>query len=278
MSELKGKLAVITGANTGIGKVTAREIAKAGARVILACRSEDKARAAMAEIEAAVPDAQLEFLKLDLSTLVSVREAAQSLVTRGEPIHLLINNAGLAGAKGLTTEGFELHFGVNHLGHHLWTQLLRPILANGGRVVCVASRAHRRSKGLDFDTFKQPTASRTGFPEYCDSKLANVLFVRKLAMELADRNIDVYGLHPGVVASDIWRRLPWPIRPLATMFMITNEQGAATSIHCATASSAKGQTGLYWDKCEAVPPHALGQDDAVMEELWRRSEEWTAQR
>ena len=278
MSELKGKLAVITGANTGIGKVTAREIAKAGARVILACRSEDKARAAMAEIEASVPDAQLEFLKLDLSTLVSVREAAQSLVTRGEPIHLLINNAGLAGAKGLTTEGFELHFGVNHLGHHLWTQLLRPILANGGRVVCVASRAHKRSKGLDFDTFKQPTASRTGFPEYCDSKLANVLFVRKLAMELADRNIDVYGLHPGVVASDIWRRLPWPIRPLATMFMITNEQGAATSIHCATASSAKGQTGLYWDKCEAVPPHALGQDDAVMEELWRRSEEWTAQR
>lgn len=276
--DLSGRSAVVTGANAGIGLVTARELARAGAHVTLACRSEEKATAAMAQIRDAVPGAEVAFLALDLNSLAAVREAAATLLLRDHPIHILVNNAGLAGARGLTADGFELAFGVNHLGPFLFTNLLldRIIASGPARIVCVASRAHYRCDRLDFDVMRRPTRNPTGYPEYGVSKLANVLFARELARQLADRNADVstYSLHPGVVASEIWRKVPWPIRPLMTRFMITNDQGALTSLHCATSPECADETGRFYDKCRVTPPSVLAQDDALAAELWRRSAEW----
>lgn len=280
--DLTGQRALVTGANTGIGEVTARELARAGAHVTLACRTESKANAAMDRIRAEVPGAQLSFLALDLSDLDAVRASAEAYLARDEgPLHLLVNNAGLAGAIGVTQQGFELHFGVNHLGHFLFTLLLleRVKAAGAARIVNVASRAHTRTKpGIDWPAQQARTATRTGFPEYCVSKLCNVLFTRELARRLAAsgvEGVDVYALHPGVVASDVWRRVPWPARSIVKAFMITNEEGALTSLHCATAPSAAGQTGLYWDKCKVKKAHKNALDDALASELWQRSLAWT---
>lgn len=276
LPSLTGKTALVTGANTGIGLVTAKELARAGARVWIACRNRSKADAAMASIKQEVPNANLQFLQLDLGDLAQVRLAAKAFLDSGEPLHILINNAGLAGARGTTTDGFELHFGTNHLGPYLFTRLLLDhVIASGpSRIVCVASRAHYRSKGLRFDALRQPTRSRAGFAEYSDSKLCNVLFVRHLAKKLQGTQTTCYSLHPGVVASDIWREIPQPIRWIALKFMITNEQGAQTSLHCATAPGIEAQSGEYFDDCKTKRGAALGRDAALADELWRRSAAW----
>lgn len=274
--DLTGKLAVVTGSNTGIGKITARELARAGAEVILACRSEEKATRAMDGIREAVPEAKLSFHALDLGSVAKTRASAEALKAAGRSIDILVNNAGLAGAKGMTDDGFEITFGVNHIGPFVFTMSLLDCLTDGGRVVVVASKAHARIDTFDIDAVRQPAASRTSFTEYCGSKLCNVLFARRLATQLAARGITVYSLHPGVVASDIWRKVPWPLRPLIAMFMLTVEEGARTSLHCATSPEAQGQTGLYWDKCSPKTPSDMALDDALMNDVWDKSVAWTS--
>ncbi len=273
-TDLSGRVAVVTGSNTGIGKVTARELARAGARVVMACRNQDKAAAARDDIVAAVPDAEVSLAMLDLGSVTGVREAAEALKA-GPKIDLLINNAGMAGSRGATDDGFEIHFGVNHMGPFALTLALEDHLVDGGRVVNLASRAHTRVKGIDFEAVRQPTRTRAGFHEYAVSKLCNVLFSWKLAERLAPRDIGVFSLHPGVVASDIWRRLPGFVLPLAKLFMITNEEGAMTSLHCATAPDLP--TGKYWDEQAVREPAAPARDAALRDELWAKSEAWLAE-
>jgi retinol dehydrogenase-12 len=275
--ELDGKIAVVTGANAGIGKVTALELARAGAKVILACRSEPKGRDAMAEIKAAVPAADLEFLALDLASTDAVRKAAAELHDAVDHVDILVNNAGLAGQRGQTKDGFELTFGTNHIGPYLFTRLVIDLVlaaAPSARIVNVASRAHYRTGPIEWSPVRKPTASKTGFPEYCTSKLANVLFSRELARRLEGRGVDVYALHPGVVASEIWREVPAIARGLMKLFMISSEEGARTSLYCATSPEAAGRTGLYWDRCKPRQPSRHALDDAAASELWRRSAEW----
>ena len=175
---LSGRVALITGANTGIGLVTARELAARGAHVFIACRSVEKAQAAVDEIRKTKGNAHVEILALDLGDFASVRQCAQTFLARDLPLHLLINNAGLAGAKGLTKSGFELAFGTNHLGPFIFTQLLLDRLKQSApaRIVTVASRAHIRLSGIDFNAVQKPTIGKAGLPEYGVSKLANVLF------------------------------------------------------------------------------------------------------
>jgi len=273
---LAGKTALVTGANTGIGLVTARELARAGAKVWIACRSRDKGEAALGDIRTAVPGAELDFLPLDLASLASVRSAADTILASGDGLSLLVNNAGLGGAHGKTADGFEIHFAVNHLGHYLLTRLLLDRLKASApaRIVNVASTGHYRSKGLSWERLREPTRSRTGLPEYFDSKLANVLFAKALARRLEGTGVTACALHPGVVASDIWRRIPQPFRWLAMQFMLTNEQGAATSLHCATAPELGSETGLYYDACAPRKPSRLARDAALCEELWTRSAVW----
>lgn len=278
---LIGRVALITGANTGIGLVTARELQKRGAHVFMACRSIGRARAALDSIRSALGTATgcvpIEVLALDLGDFDSVRQCARGFLERNMPLHLLINNAGLAGARGLTKSGFELAFGTNHLGHFLLTQLLLERIKGSGpaRIVTVASRAHTRVSGIDWEAVCKPTKTMAGLPEYGVSKLANVLFSAELSRRLAGSGVTTYSLHPGVVASDVWRAVPWPFRSLIKLGMISVEEGAATTLHCATEVEAGRETGLYYDKCRVkAPSRVVGQDSALAAELWRRSEDW----
>ncbi|APR84655.1 Putative oxidoreductase/Short-chain dehydrogenase [Minicystis rosea] len=272
--DLTGKVFLVTGANTGIGRVTAETLARRGGKVFLACRSEEKTRPVLEGIRAAGGTA--EFLALDLGSLASVRAAAKTFLDRGEPLHVLINNAGLAGPRGLTQDGFELTFGTNHLGPFLFTSLLLPRLRESApaRIVNVASKAHYDAKGIDWDALKKPTRTITTMHEYQISKLCNVLFTKELARGKAGEGVKSYSLHPGVVASDIWRKIPWPIRPLILKGMITVEEGAQTSLYCATSPEVEGQDGLYYDKSREKKPNRLADDVGLAKELWAKSEAW----
>jgi retinol dehydrogenase 12 len=272
----RGRVALVTGANTGIGLVTARELCAQGAHVFIACRSAASGQAAVDSIKAAVAGAQVELLSLDLGDFDSIRQCADTFLARGLPLHLLINNAGLAGGKGKTTSGFELAFGTNHVGHFLFTQLLLEQIKTSApaRIVTIASRAHYRATGIDWDAIQQTTQSRTGLAEYGVSKLANVLFSAELARQLAGTGVSTYSLHPGVVASDVWRSVPAPLRWLIKRWMITVEEGALTTLYCATSPAVDSESGLYYDKCKVRTPSVLGQDVALAAELWRRSLDW----
>jgi len=274
--DLDQRFIVITGANTGIGRSTALRLAERGATLVLACRSEDKTRPVLEEVRAlGAGDAQ--FVALNLGDLDSVRACAARIDAMGRPIDVLLNNAGVAGARGATKQGFELAFGTNHVGHFLLTMLLVPRIraAKGARIVNVASRAHYDAKGIDFDAVRRTTKSVTGLPEYAVSKLANVLFTRQLAKRLGPTGVHSYALHPGVVASDAWRRVPWPIRPLMKLGMISNDEGAKTSLYCATSPEVASQDGRYYDSCREKKPSDLALDDSLAERLWDKSVEFT---
>ena len=278
MIDLANKTFIVTGANTGIGRITARELARGGAHVILACRSEAKTAQVIDEIKREVPGAKLEYLHLDLGDLASVRACAEAIRARGTPIHGLINNAGLAGARGLTKDGFELTFGTNHLGHYLFTRLLLDRLKEAGtaRIVNVASKSHYRARGIDWDSVKQPTKTVTGMREYEQSKLSNVLFTKELARRLAGTGVTTYAVHPGVVATDVWRRVPGMLRWAIKKFMISPEQGAEASLRCATAPELAAQTGRYYDVGgKETTPNRVADDAELAALLWARSAEWT---
>jgi retinol dehydrogenase-12 len=268
--DLEGKNVIVTGANTGIGRITAQQLARQKANVILACRSEDKTRPVLDAIVAA--GGRAEYLPLDLADLASVRAAAATFLKRDESLAVLVNNAGLAGAHGLTKDGFEITFGTNHVGPYLFTRLLMPALerASEARVVNVASEGHYRAPGIDWDGVRTPTKTTTAFPEYCVSKLANVLFSAELARR-SSPTVRTYSLHPGAVATDVWREVPWGLRHFMKLFMLSNEQGARTSVYCATSDDVGHETGLYYDSCRQKTPSKLARDEAFAKELWERS-------
>jgi retinol dehydrogenase 12 len=216
------------------------------------------------------------FLPLDLADLDSVRACAAAFLARGEPLHVLVNNAGVVRTRGLTRQGFELMFGVNHLGHFVLTNALLGCLEASApaRVVTVASDSHYAARGIDWDALRRPERGLTGLGGYAVSKLCNVLFSAELGRRTAGTGVTTYALHPGVVASDIWRRVPWPVRPLILRRMLTVSQGAETSLYCATSPSVASASGLFYDKCAVREPSALV-TPALAAELWKRSEEWT---
>jgi NAD(P)-dependent dehydrogenase (short-subunit alcohol dehydrogenase family) len=275
--DLTGKTFIITGANTGIGKVTATELAARGAHVILACRSADKTRPVVEEIQRTTGNKNVEFVQLDLGDQASVRRCAQELLDRKIPIHGLINNAGLV-ARGTTKDGYELVFGTNHLGHYLFTRLLLDRIkeTQGARIVNVASHSHYQAKRIDWDALRRPTRTVTGVKEYEVSKLANVLFTKELARRLEGTGVTTYAVHPGVVATDVWRRIPAPLRWLAKRFMITPEQGAVSSIRAATAPELANETGRYYQQHgREKRPNRLADDVELAKTLWNKSAEWT---
>jgi retinol dehydrogenase-12 len=269
-----GRVALVTGANTGIGLVTARELARAGARVFIACRSEARAQEAQAVI-ARDTGKEVTAIPLDLSDLASVRRAAQVFLATTLPLHLLINNGGVAGKRGLTADGFELTFGTNHLGHFLLTELLLPRLKESApaRIVTVASRAHARVKTIPFAALRS-TTSLTGLPEYGVSKLANVLFSAELARRLEGSGVTTYALHPGVVATDVWRHVPAFVRGLIKLGMSSPEDGARTTLYCATAPETANQSGRYYDAQKEKEPSKVAHDIELARALWSKSEAW----
>jgi len=268
--DLEGRVALVTGANTGIGLVTARELARRGARVFIACRSEERARAAADSIKSDTGE-NVDALPLDLGDLASVRRSAEAFLAKGTPLHLLVNNAGLAGARGLSHSGFEVAFGVNHVGHFLLTRLLLARLEQSApaRIVNVSSKTHYDVKSIDWGALRKRTRTVTGLPEYGVSKLANILFTSALAQRLAGKRVTTYALHPGVVASDMWRAVPWPIRGLMKSRMLTTEEGARTSLYCATSPEA-GQQKIRHHRCQRDRDHEASQNgDNISLAQWR---------
>lgn len=205
----------------------------------------------------------------DLQSLELVADASAELrgSLHGEPIDVLIANAGVGGQRGVTMDGFEIHFGVNHLAHHLLITEVAEMIAD--RVVIVSSNAHYDSEGLDFDRVQRRTSSLTGFTEYRDSKLANVLTGREMAKRFP---FATHIVHPGMTATRIWRRIPWPIRPLVTRRMASSEEGADTPTWAATASELS--SGGYYAKRTLRVPSRQALNDAAAAELWERSQTW----
>jgi len=271
MQDLEGKIVAITGANIGIGRAVAEAMARRGARLRLLVRSLDKVAPV---VEALGTSTDVVAIECDLGSLTSVRAAAAELLARDEPLHVLINNAGVGGQRGITADGFELQFGVNHLGHFLLTNLLLDRLKASApaRIVHVASGSHYKASGIDWAAVQQRTASVSGYPEYTVSKLANVLFSAELARRLDGAGVTSYAVNPGRVATNIWQRMPFPLRQLFKLAMWSAEQGAQSTIRAATDLEG---TGEYFDKhAVAQPASDAGRDIALAAELWQRSARW----
>ena len=270
---------LITGGNAGIGKATAIALAKKGAKIIIACRNETKAQAAVSEIKKAAKNEEIYSLICDLASLDSVRNCAQNYRQQFGQLDILVNNAGLITDKlQFTKDGFELQIGVNHLGHFLLTTSLIDLLEKSTepRIINVSSKAHYKGK-IRFDTFNgEGGAERyNGMAAYGQSKLANILFTKEIINRYP--NICSHALHPGVVGTEIagkndnktlWRVLWKMLSPV----MLSPTKGAKTSVYLASSREALATNGLYFDKQKAIPPAAIANDAALAKELWEVSE------
>jgi len=271
--DLEGRVMVVTGVSSGIGRVTAEALAARGAQLLLGGRSRPRAEPVLAAIARAGGSA--EFFEVELSDLDSVRAFGERLRERPEPLHGLVNNAGLAGRKEVTRQGFELSFGVNHLAHFLLTQLLLPKLLENpaSRIVNVASVAHHKVRALDFDALRRSGRNFGAFHEYAVSKLCNILHAKELDRRYRARGLLACSVHPGVVRTDVWREVPQPLRSLIQLGMISSERGARTTIHAVASPEVEG--GRYYDDCRPREPSRLARDEALAAELWERSLAWT---
>lgn len=271
--DMDQRVALITGANTGIGRITALALADRGYQLILAGRSLERTKPVLDDIRNLGKTEPL-FFELQLDDLDSVRACGAEVLKTGLPIHLLINNAGLALQRGQTRQGYELAFGVNHLGHFLLTQILlaRIISSAPARIINVASRAHRMTTNIPWEHLREPTRSLTGIKEYAISKACNILFTKELARRLEGTNVSCFSLHPGVVATEIWRATPFFMKPFVKFLpILTPEDGAKTTLFC-IESAQPSQSGQYFANSHSSRPTALASDMALAEHLWGYSE------
>ncbi|KFV98822.1 Retinol dehydrogenase 12, partial [Fulmarus glacialis] len=274
-AKLEGKVAIITGANTGIGKETARDLARRG-KVIVACRDIAKAEAAASEIRAETGNQQVIVKKLDLADTKSIREFAEKFLAEEKELHILINNAGVMLCPySKTADGFEMHLGVNHLGHFLLTFLLLERLKQSApaRIVNVSSLAHHGGRIRFHDLHSEKSYNR-GLA-YCHSKLANVLFTRELARRLQGKSqrraeFTANALHPGSVRSELTRHsfvMMW-LWKIFSFFLKTPWEGAQTSVYCAVAEELDSVTGQYFSDCQPAYVSPRGRDDETAKKLW----------
>jgi NAD(P)-dependent dehydrogenase (short-subunit alcohol dehydrogenase family) len=276
--QMKGRVCLVTGATQGIGKVTARELARMGATVVIVARSRERGEAVVREIIDVTGNGGVELLLSDLSLMSEVRRLAAEVGARHERLHVLVNNAGAVHAsRKVTAEGLEMTFAVNHLSYFLLTLLLLPLLEASGtpgwraRIVNVSSRAHRRAR-LDLDDLQLEKRSYGHYLfQYANTKLMNILFTYELARRLEGKAVTANCLHPGVVATGFGRNdrglLHLGIR-IAARFMLTPEKGADTSIYLASSPEVEGVSGRYFDRRRPVPSSRASTDVAAQRRLW----------
>ena len=274
---MQGKVCVVTGASSGIGRVTAVGLAERGATVVLICRNEERGAPVLEEIERRGGRATL--LTADLASQRQVRDVAAAFLERFDRLDVLINNAGVAGwgTRQVTEEGLETTFAVNHLAPFLLTNLLLDRLKASApaRVVTVSSAAHKNCT-LDFEDL-QGERRYSGFGAYSRSKLANILFTRELSRRLEGTGVIANCLHPGVVATGIFRNLPgWMRAILTSPLVLTPEKGADTLLHLATAPEIAEVSGRYFVRRKPARPSRATQDAAAARRLWEASEALTA--
>ncbi|XP_062847339.1 retinol dehydrogenase 13 [Trichomycterus rosablanca] len=277
---LNGKTVLITGANTGIGKETALDMARRGARVVMACRDLTRAEAAANEIRQSTGNGNVVIRHLNLTSLHSVREFAKEFLATEERLNILINNAGVMMCpKWITEDGFETQLAVNHLGHFLLTNLLLEKIKSSApsRVVTVSSIAHIGGK-IHFDDLFFEKRPYNSLVSYGQSKLANVLFSRELARRMKGTGVTSYSLHPGVIHTELSRHikswfplLKYVYSPVSYMLLKTPWQGAQTSIFCAVTEGLENKSGCYFSDCAEKEPAPEAKDDEVARRLWEES-------
>lgn len=275
--ELKGKTAIITGANCGIGRATALELAKRQARVILACRSEEKGKAAISDIKRFTKNGDLVYKHLDLESLKSVREFCSDIIENEPQLDILINNAAVMNHPYVQTEDkIEVNISVNHFGPFLLTNLLLELLkkSSPSRIIFVSSALHKYGT-VDLENFQNQQKK-----PYADSKLANVYFARELAERLKNTEVAVHTIHPGMVNTELSRHsvpqaLNFIVNPIKFLLLPSAIEGSQGIVHLATANLGK-DTGKYYGKTgqeEKWPD--ISADTAVWKKLWDVSEKIT---
>lgn len=272
---------MVTGANAGIGKQTALEVARRGAHVIMVARSRERGEAARSEILAATGNDKVDLLLADLSSQADIHALAETYKARYDRLDVLVNNAGVYFSdRQESVDGLEMTFALNHLGYFLTTILLWDVIATSGpaRIVNVSSDAHRGAK-LNFDDL-QNNKRYQGFRAYGQSKLANVLFTYELDRRRNGADVTVNALHPGFVASNFGKNnggvVGMFMKRIVPMFGRSVEEGAATSVYLATSPEIEGVTGKYFSDSKAVQSSTESYDRQVAEKLWTVSEELTS--
>ena len=273
------RTALITGGNSGIGKETARALVGLGWRVLIAARDAAKSRALVDSIRAANPQAQIDWLTVDLSNFSSIEAFAANVSRRMPVVDALVLNAGLY-TRQLTTNhaGFELMFATTHLGHFLLTHHLLPNVraSSDGRIVVSSSVAHWMGGRMDLSALRRPSRSQflqlAPFKAYGRSKLANMLFVRELAKRLQGTAIKVNGFHPGGIKSDFWRDTPAWVTAMVDPFLVSEAKGAKTQIYLASHDGLSA-TGEYWASCRVRRGSPANRDPALSRQLWLYSEQ-----
>lgn len=275
LNQIPEKTVLVTGANAGIGRATATELARMGMRVLMACRSAERGAEAQAAVVAEIPGASTELLIADLSSGEGVRSLAAQTLRHTDRLDVLVNNAGVFTRDYVpTAEGFETQFAVNHLAPFLLTHLLRDLLVKSApaRVVTVSSEAHKRGQ-ITWDDL-QGERKYSGLQAYSQSKLANLLFNRELARRLGGTGVTANALHPGVIGTRLLFTGFGPLR-LLRPFLKTPERGARTSVFLASAPAVERLTGLYYIDLEPARPSPAARDDGAARRLWQISAELT---
>jgi NAD(P)-dependent dehydrogenase (short-subunit alcohol dehydrogenase family) len=276
---MDGKVCMVTGATAGIGLVAASELARRGARVIGVGRSQERCAEAVRLIRDQTSGASVEFLVADLSSQSEIRRLAQGVKASTARLDVLLNNAGgIYLQRQETSDGIERTFALNHLGYFLLTNLLLDLIKASApaRIINVSSGAHNGIK-INFDDLQSKT-KYSGWRAYQQSKLANILFTRELARQLAGTGVTANALHPGFVNTKIFRAdgfIGWLLRRSADLFAISPEEGAKTSVYLATSPEVENVTGKYFIKEHVASSSAASQDDAAARRLWELSEKLT---
>lgn len=275
---MNNKLCVITGANSGIGFETAKELAKQGAFIVMVCRSEDKAESAKQEILKETPEAGIDIVLCDFSSQDDIRRAAGDIKSKYQKIDRLINNHGFIAADyNETVEGLEETFGVNHIGYFLFTNLLLDQIkaTEKARIINVASEAHRSASKFDINNLQLKDNYST-WKAYGNSKLFNILFTVELADRLKGSGVTANSLHPGVIASNFGSSSTFLVKffwKIAGPFMKSNKDGAQTTIYLATSDEVEEVNGAYFKDSKVVAPTNQAFDKEAAEQLWAKSEE-----
>lgn len=279
-NSLENRVCMVTGATSGIGEVTARELAGTGAKVVVAGRNPEKVEKVVEKIEADTGNRSVDYLVADLSSQRQVRDAAREFKARYDRLDVLVNNAGAVfNGYGETEDGIERTFAVNHLGYFLLTNLLLDVILHSApaRIVNVSSGAHGGAT-IDFDDLN--TSKDYGFMKaYGRSKLANVMFTYELARRLEGTGVMANALHPGAVSTNFGsNNTVWYARPMLALFRLfatTPEKGAGTSIYLASSPEVEGVTGRYFVNKKPVASSKASYDEQAAKRLWKVSEELT---
>ncbi len=276
MSWIANRVVLITGATDGIGKVTARELAKQGAQVVIVGRNPEKTAKVAEELRQFSDNAAVDYLVADLVSQASIRQMVTAFRQRYDQLHVLINNAGAYFTRRqISPDGLEMTFALNHLGYFLTTLLLLDLIKASApaRIINVSSMAHNGAR-LNFDDL-QNERSYNGWRAYSQSKLANLYFTYELARRLEGTGVTVNALHPGFVASRFAHNnhdpITWGFRLVQRFFAISPEEGAQTSIYLATADEVAGVSGRYLVNKRPVPSSAASYDRAAAQRLWEIS-------